>query len=382
VTAPDLCVASGALNSWTTLRATRSRTLCPCGQDPRARETGRSRHRRSACRPRIRDTGRSIAPTRCSNAWLRIPHAHTASYCAWRICHVVGSSRLVVLPKIRAAACRPASRLMSVGTQKTSRYPCGVVCGAPTAPMTFRYPAVHPRRTLRCRRREHGAPQQIVGLGLFVCGSHLDARARVQPPRRRSRAGPSCGTSRSRDRAPTTPTAHRARAEPQLLPCDDHARDPLRMRRRREQGGRGADVRRDDMRPAEIGLSDKPGQKPAHRPRRQEILPAPGCAEPPGGRRRTGGPARQSASTRTMMFTSRSRSTRSLSSSTAARSRRRLRATGTRFSWAQELGMPAFASRAPAVTARGLFASSRVPGSASTSASARAARSADVATAI
>jgi len=39
----------------------------------------------------------------------------TASYWAWRVCHVVGSSRSLVLPpKMRPAACRPASRLVSV----------------------------------------------------------------------------------------------------------------------------------------------------------------------------------------------------------------------------------------------------------------------------
>ena len=32
-----------------------------------------------------------------------MPHAHTASYWAWRVCHVVGSSRFVVLPKMRPA---------------------------------------------------------------------------------------------------------------------------------------------------------------------------------------------------------------------------------------------------------------------------------------
>ena len=59
----------------------------------------------------------------------------------------------------------------------------------------------------------------------------------------------------------------------------DHAREPLRMRRRRKQGGRGPDIRRDDVRRAQISLGDQLGQEPAHRSRRQEILSAFGCAE-------------------------------------------------------------------------------------------------------
>src|SRR6266702_3078294 len=61
--------------------------------------------------PLATKTGRSIAATRWSSEWLGMPHAQTASYCAWRVCHVVGSSRSVVLaPKMRPAACWPASR--------------------------------------------------------------------------------------------------------------------------------------------------------------------------------------------------------------------------------------------------------------------------------
>ena len=56
---------------------------------------------------------------------------HTASYCASRVCHVVGSSRSDVLPKIRWAAWRPSSRLVAVGAKKTTTYPCGLVSGAP-----------------------------------------------------------------------------------------------------------------------------------------------------------------------------------------------------------------------------------------------------------
>jgi hypothetical protein len=51
-------------------------------------------------------------------------------------------------------------------------------------------------------------------------------------------------------------------------------------------------------------------------------------------------------------------------------------------SWAQELGVPAFASKAQAVTARGLSASSSMPASTSSSVSVRAARSAGAGRAI
>src|SRR5207244_10968230 len=80
--------------------------------------------------PLATNTGSSIAATRWSSEWLGMPQAHTASYCAWRVCHAVGSSRSLVLPpKMRPAACWPASRLVSVGAKKTSRYPCRLVSG-------------------------------------------------------------------------------------------------------------------------------------------------------------------------------------------------------------------------------------------------------------
>jgi hypothetical protein len=59
----------------------------------------------------------------------------------------------------------------------------------------------------------------------------------------------------------------------------DRAGDPLGMRGRREQGGRGSDVRRDDVRRAQIGLIDELGQELAHRSRRQQVLAAFGGAE-------------------------------------------------------------------------------------------------------
>ena len=59
----------------------------------------------------------------------------------------------------------------------------------------------------------------------------------------------------------------------------DHARDSLRMRGRDEQCGRSADVRRDDVRRAEVSLDDHLSQEPAHRSWRQKVVAAFGCAE-------------------------------------------------------------------------------------------------------
>src|SRR4029453_3039840 len=78
----------------------------------------------------------SIAARRWSSEWLGMPQSQTASYCACRVCHVVGWSRSVVRPKMRPMACCPASRLVSVGAKKTPRYPCGLASGAPMAPIT------------------------------------------------------------------------------------------------------------------------------------------------------------------------------------------------------------------------------------------------------
>jgi hypothetical protein len=51
------------------------------------------------------------------------------------------------------------------------------------------------------------------------------------------------------------------------------------MRRRGEQRGRGTDVRRDDVRLAEISLGNQLGQEPAHRSWREKVVSAFGCAE-------------------------------------------------------------------------------------------------------
>ena len=58
-----------------------------------------------------------------------------------------------------------------------------------------------------------------------------------------------------------TLAAHRAGSEPRFAAAHDHAGDPLRVFGRREQGSRGPDVRRDEVRRAQIGLGDELGQE-------------------------------------------------------------------------------------------------------------------------
>src|SRR4051812_15731943 len=112
--------------------------------------------------PLATKTGRSIAASRWSSEWLGMPQAQAASYCAWRVCQVVGSSRSVVLaPKMRPAACWPPSRLVSVGAKKTDRYPSGVTSGTPTRSDDLWRPAVHPGCALWRGRGEHDAPEQV-----------------------------------------------------------------------------------------------------------------------------------------------------------------------------------------------------------------------------
>ncbi len=105
------------------------------------------------------------------------PGAHGV-YRAWRVCQVVGSSRSVVLPKIRAAACCPASRLAFEGARKTSRYPCGFVSGWPTA----RSPPVPSRACLprpavprtRARRAAAGRGGSARSLARRSCRSRTE----------------------------------------------------------------------------------------------------------------------------------------------------------------------------------------------------------------
>ena len=74
--------------------------------------------------------------------------------------------------------------------------------------------------------------------------------------------------------------ARRARAEPQLRRCRRSRSRSAPDVPQRRTGRPSPDVRRDDVGPAQTGLVDEPGQEPAHRARRQEIVAAFGCAEP------------------------------------------------------------------------------------------------------
>ena len=90
-----------------------------------------------------------------------MPHAQTASYCAWRVCHVVGSSRSVVLPEDA-----PGGLLARFATRVRGGEEDGEVSLRVRLRRTDRAdhlgcPAVHPGRALRCGRREHDAPQQV-----------------------------------------------------------------------------------------------------------------------------------------------------------------------------------------------------------------------------
>ena len=102
-----------------------------------------------------------MAATRSSSEWLGIPHAQTASYCAWRVCQVVGSSRSVVLPKIRPAACWPALRLVLRGGEEDAEVFLRRRLRLADRADDLRRPAMHPRRALGCRGREHDAPQEV-----------------------------------------------------------------------------------------------------------------------------------------------------------------------------------------------------------------------------
>ena len=123
--------------------------------------------------------------------------------------------------------------------------------------------------------------------------SHCAARsamARVawsngRPGPGREPPGPACARLTSPARSSTTRCL--GLQPPPILnePCQrgsaaahDRAGDPLRVCGRREQDGRGSDVRGDEVRRAQIGLGDELGRERAHRPRGQQVLPAFGCA--------------------------------------------------------------------------------------------------------
>ena len=116
-----------------------------------------------------------------------MPHAQTASYWAWRVCQVVGSSRSTVLPKMRPAACWPASRLVAVGRRRPRDIPRARLRRTHRFDH-LRRPAVHARRTLRRGGREHDAPQQVgPDERDFLCDEAADREAEqidtLQPER-------------------------------------------------------------------------------------------------------------------------------------------------------------------------------------------------------
>ena len=99
--------------------------------------------------PLAMNTGILIAPSLSKSAWFGVPHSHTASYCARRVCHVVGSSRFV------CSGGNPFERLLAGGA-------AGCRPGIEDGEHTFwvglvtshridylRRPAVHPCRALR-----------------------------------------------------------------------------------------------------------------------------------------------------------------------------------------------------------------------------------------
>jgi hypothetical protein len=99
-------------------------------------------------------------------------------------------------------------------------------------------------------------------------------------PRRRSRPGPSCGTCEVGVEHPRRQRLAELERNGGSAGAHDRARDSLRMCRRREQGGRGPHVRRDDMRPSEISLGNELGEEPAHRSWREKVVSAFRRAEP------------------------------------------------------------------------------------------------------
>jgi hypothetical protein len=74
------------------------------------------------------ETGETSSPARSRLAhrdrseWFGCPQAQTASYCASRVCQLVGASRSIVrAPKIRLRSAWPAARLASEAVKKTLR---------------------------------------------------------------------------------------------------------------------------------------------------------------------------------------------------------------------------------------------------------------------
>src|SRR5262245_26975111 len=118
--------------------------------------------------------------TRCSRAWFGMPQLVTASYCACRVCQLVGSCRFSVLPKMRPAASWPAWRLVSVWAKKTSRYPWGFGSRPPTAAITSGAQPCMSAAPLRSGGGEHNTSEPLRPDQRYLLGDHAPDREAEQ----------------------------------------------------------------------------------------------------------------------------------------------------------------------------------------------------------
>src|SRR5512133_3021868 len=120
-----------------------------------------------------------------------MPHSHTASYWACRVCQVVCSSlssrRSVSRPRVSAPACRLAAERV----KKTPRYPSGLRAGAPTAPITS---GAQPCIPTAPRGAEDARTRRRTTAGLISAISWA-TKLPIEKPRRST--GPSSSASRN-----------------------------------------------------------------------------------------------------------------------------------------------------------------------------------------
>ena len=129
----------------------------------------------------------SIAETRWSSEWFGIPHAQTASYCAWRVCHVVGSSRSAVLPKMRPAACWPPPARVR-GREEDGEVSLGSRLRRTDCADHLRRPAVHPGCALRCRDASTTRRSKSGRMSAISCATKLP----IEKPSRSTRSKLHC----------------------------------------------------------------------------------------------------------------------------------------------------------------------------------------------
>ena len=151
-----------------------------------------------------------------------------------------------------------------------------VICGSSSASSGsssgYAADVAHRLDVAVARRSRRGSPR----------GCRRGSRPRSCPGTcRRSRAGPCGGTCRGRGRAPATrsgsPSSSGTAAPPEpTITLAIRSGCAAAANRAAEVPTSGATM----CGVPEIGLGDEPGQEPAHRPRRQEIVPALGRAEP------------------------------------------------------------------------------------------------------